>query len=65
MTDRACVTGCRRPTADFLCAGCVAELVGALRELPGLLAELDITLSCQDKLVAPGAAGRRPLVVLC
>lgn len=59
MTDRACVTGCGRPTADFLCASCLAELVAALRELPELLVELDITLSRQDTLVAPGAAGRR------
>ncbi|GAB3459136.1 hypothetical protein [Actinophytocola sediminis] len=64
MTDRTCVTSCGRPTADFLCAGCVAELVGALRELPDLLAELDITLSRQDTLVAPGAASRRTSIPL-
>jgi hypothetical protein len=58
-TGRTCLTGCGRPTADFLCAGCVAELVAALRELPELLTELDITLSRQDTLVTPGAAGRR------
>jgi hypothetical protein len=60
MTDRMCVTsGCGRPTADFLCAGCLGELVGALRELPGLLAELDITLSRQDTLAARGGVGRQ------
>lgn len=57
MTGRACLTGCGRPTADFLCAGCLGALVGVLRELvsdghggPGLLAELEITLARQDKL---------------
>jgi hypothetical protein len=65
MTGRACVTGCGRPTADYLCAGCLGELVAALRELtgdrdgPGLLAELEITLSRQDVLEDPGMVRSR------
>ncbi|GAB3467209.1 hypothetical protein [Actinophytocola sediminis] len=62
-TDRVCVTGCGRPTADMLCSGCLAELVGALRDLPDLLAELDITLSRQDTRTTrgPGHSAETPL----
>lgn len=65
MTGRACLTGCGRPTADFLCAGCLGELTAALRELTGtgtqagLLAELEITLSRQDVLEDPGVVRSR------
>jgi hypothetical protein len=65
MTDRTCVTGCGRPTADFLCASCLGQLLAALRELTGgngglgLLAELDITLSRQDVLAAGNPVGHR------
>lgn len=50
MSQECVVPRCGRPTSDFLCAGCVTELVTALRELafsvcnrqrrPGLLADL-------------------------
>ena len=34
MTSTVCtVDRCDRPTQDFLCSGCVTELVTALREL--------------------------------
>jgi hypothetical protein len=56
--ERGCVTGCGRPTADMLCAGCLGELLAALRELPGLLIELDVTLSRQDSLARRGSAGQ-------
>lgn len=56
--EQECVTGCGRPTADPLCSGCLDELLAALRALPDLLAELDVTLTRQDALVPRGPAGR-------
>lgn len=62
MSPQECITGCGRPTHDMLCAGCLGELVAALRELVddgqggrGLLAELGITLTRQH--VVGGGAG--------
>ncbi|MFE0021933.1 hypothetical protein [Amycolatopsis sp. NPDC059021] len=57
-SEHSCVTGCGRPTYDMLCRACVAELLAALRALvpgadgePGLLTELEITLSRQHAVV--------------
>ncbi|MGW5741556.1 hypothetical protein [Amycolatopsis sp. NPDC003861] len=62
MAERSCGTGCGRPTHDMLCGGCLAELLGALRELVtrdgehGLIAELGITLSRQHAMAASSDA---------
>lgn len=55
-----CSTGCGQPTQDMLCSTCLTHLVTDLRQIqtrgqmPGLYAELEVTLTRQDKLTTAG-----------
>jgi hypothetical protein len=49
-TSQPCVTGCGRPTADFLCGPCgsdITDALGALLGRDGLCSDLEITLTRQ------------------
>lgn len=49
---------CGQPAdGALLCGGCVDQLAVRLREVPGLVDELDTTITRQDKLGARGAGG--------
>ena len=56
MTGEALCQGCYRPTGDgaLACRSCEAALVQLLTEAPVLLAELDVTITRQDRI---GGAG--------
>lgn len=76
MSQECVVPRCGRPTSDFLCAGCVTELVTALRELafglcnqqprPGLLADLQdvvtrMTVGTTEKGHSQTKAAEQPM----
>ncbi|MEV8615677.1 hypothetical protein AB0383_48630 [Amycolatopsis sp. NPDC051373] len=57
--DNQCTVGaCGRPTQDVICAGHTAELVAALKSVPDLHADLEITLARRHK-VSGSTEGRR------
>jgi hypothetical protein len=65
MSTLCSVVSCGRPTQDMLCSLCLKDLTGALHLLvhdgadvkgnrrPGLLEELQVTVTRQDQLVSP------------
>lgn len=62
MTLRSICTNpdCGRPTDGYLCNGCQSQLRNALAGLPGLLAELQVTVTRQSVTTRTSISGAKP-----
>lgn len=58
MTNPCSVGDCGCPTQDVICSGHTDELVAALRSVPGLVEDLEITFARRHKLTEPAERRR-------
>ncbi|MFI7678548.1 hypothetical protein [Actinophytocola sp. NPDC049390] len=61
MTETLCVIDEEPADGAQLCRGCLDQLAARLREVPGLVDELEVTITRQDKVGVRGGGGSKPV----